>query len=57
MSSITTWQRLEPIPRTKDLRLGLRAETADPLWMLARQRQFGELRGRTLGPRSKRRSR
>lgn len=49
MSSITTWQRLEPIPRTKDLRLGLRAEIADPLWMLARQRQFGELRGEDAG--------
>jgi hypothetical protein len=29
MPSITTWQRLEPLPRTDDLRIGLRAETAD----------------------------
>lgn len=49
MSSITTWQRLEPLPRTDDLRVGLRAEIADPLWMLARQRQFGELRGEDAG--------
>lgn len=49
MSSITTWQRLEPIPRHGDLRVGLRAPTADPLWLLARQRQFGELRGEDAG--------
>jgi hypothetical protein len=49
MSSITTWQRLEPIPRSDDLRPGLRAEIADPLWLLARQRQFGELRGEDAG--------
>ena len=49
MSSITTWQRLEPIPRNGDLRAGLRAQTADPLWLLARQRQFGELRGEDAG--------
>jgi hypothetical protein len=49
MSSITTWQRLEPIPRTTDLRPGLRAEIADPCWMLARQRQLGELRGEDAG--------
>jgi hypothetical protein len=49
MSSITTWQRLEPLPRSDDLRPGLRAEIADPLWLLARQRQFGELRGDDAG--------
>ena len=49
MSSITTWQRLEPLPRSKDLRQGLRAEIADPLWLLARQRQFGELLGEDAG--------
>jgi hypothetical protein len=49
MSSITTWQRLEPIPRTADLTIGLRAEIADPLWMLGRQRQFGEWRGEDAG--------
>lgn len=49
MSSLTTWQRLEPLPRSADLRPGLRAEIADPLWLLARQRQFGELRGEDAG--------
>lgn len=49
MSSITTWQRLEPVPRHGDLRTGLRAATADPLWLLSRQRQFGELRGEDAG--------
>jgi hypothetical protein len=49
MSSLTTWQRLEPLPRSDDLRPGLRAEIADPLWLVARQRQFGELRGEDAG--------
>ena len=49
MPSLTTWQRLEPIPRSDDLRIGLRAEIADPLWLLARQRQFGELTGEDAG--------
>lgn len=49
MPSLTTWQRLEPIPRSDDLRIGLRAEIADPLWLLARQRQFGELNGEDAG--------
>ncbi len=48
-TSITTWQRLEPVPRSGDLRAGLRAPVADPLWFLARQRQFGELRGEDAG--------
>ncbi len=49
MSSITTWTRLEPIPKSSDLMAGLRAEIADPLWLIARQRQFGELRGEDAG--------
>lgn len=49
MTSITTWQRLEPLPRSDDLRPSVRAEIADPLWLLARQRQFGELRGEDAG--------
>lgn len=40
-----SFNRLEVLPRTDDLDVSLRAETADPLWLLARQRQFGELRG------------
>ena len=49
MSSITTWNRLEPLPRTPDIDTGLRAEIADPLWLLARQRQFGEFAGDDAG--------
>lgn len=49
MSSVTTWNRLEPLPKSGDMRPGLRAEIADPLWLIARQRQFGELRGEDAG--------
>ena len=44
--SIVTWSRLEPLSMTTgDLLPGLRALIGDPLWMLARQWQFEELRG------------
>ena len=49
MSSITTWNRLEPLPSGDAIDVGLRAEIADPLWLLARQRQFGEFRGEDCG--------
>jgi hypothetical protein len=49
MSSVTTWTRLEPLPRSRDFTSGLRSEIADPLWLLTRQRQFGELRGEDCG--------
>lgn len=49
MSSVTTWTRLEPLPRSADFTTGLRGEIADPLWLLARQRQFGEFRGEDAG--------
>ena len=49
MSSITTWNRLEPLPTSDAIDAGLRAEIADPLWLLARQRQFGEFRGEDAG--------
>lgn len=49
MSSITTWSRLEPSPRTSSLAEGLRARIADPLWFLARQWQLGELTGQDAG--------
>jgi hypothetical protein len=45
MASLTTWTRLEGLPRTDDLRQSLQAQVADPLWLLARQWQLGELRG------------
>lgn len=43
------FHRIEALPRTDDLEISLRAEIADPLWMLARQRQFGELTGEDAG--------
>jgi hypothetical protein len=49
VSSVTTWTRLEPLPRSRDFTTGLRNEIADPLWLLTRQRQFGELRGEDSG--------
>jgi hypothetical protein len=47
--SATTWSRLEPLPTSDDITLGLQAPIADPLWMLARQWQFNELRGEDAG--------
>lgn len=48
MSSVTTWRRLEP--RTRDDTLpGLAARIADPLWLLGRQWQTGELAGADRG--------
>ena len=37
------WQRLEPRSRDKSLAPGLEARVHDPLWLLGRQWQFGEL--------------
>jgi hypothetical protein len=39
------WDRLESMVRGVDLDEGLAARIADPLWMLARQRQVGEFTG------------
>lgn len=47
--TIITWQRLEPLPRTEDLSVALRAEIADPLWLLGRQWQFAEFLGEDAG--------
>jgi hypothetical protein len=47
--SITTWTRLEPIPRTGDPQTTIEARIADPLWFLARQWQTGEFRGEDAG--------
>lgn len=41
----TIWERLEPISRDRELADTLRMALADPLWLLARQRQFGEFQG------------
>lgn len=40
--SATTWTRLEPQTRSKDLREGAAAQVGDAAWLLARQWQFGE---------------
>jgi hypothetical protein len=48
MGSITSWSRLEP--QSNDPTLGsLAARLADPLWLLARQWQFGEWQGEDTG--------
>jgi hypothetical protein len=51
--SITTWTRIEPAIEYDDplrgLDEGLAARLADPLWLLARQWQLGELRGEDAG--------
>lgn len=47
--SLTVWSRLEVQPTTSDYAPALAAMVADPLWMLARQWQFGELAGEDAG--------
>jgi len=49
MGSITTWARLEPHSRTAGMEAGLEMRVHDPLWMLARQWQFGEFQGEDTG--------
>jgi hypothetical protein len=49
MASITTWTRLETRQRTDNLDVSLAACVHDPLWLLARQWQLGELRGNDSG--------
>lgn len=43
--SITTWNRLEPRPRSDSIARSLAAQVRDPLWILTRQWQFGEFQG------------
>lgn len=45
MASITSWNRLEPIPSTGDMAVSLAAPIADPMWLLARQWQVLEFAG------------
>jgi hypothetical protein len=45
VSSITSWNRLEPRPRCDQIDRSLAAEVRDPVWMLTRQWQFGEFQG------------
>src|SRR5262249_8555669 len=49
LPTITTWNRLEPRPRTANFERSLRAEVRDALWMLSRQWQFGEFKGEDAG--------
>jgi len=49
MASITTWMRLEPHSRAADMEAGLEMRIHDPLWLLARQWQFGEFHGEDTG--------
>jgi hypothetical protein len=47
--SITSWMRLEPRARSEAMRASLCARVHDPLWLLARQWQFGEFKGEDAG--------
>ena len=47
--SITSWMRLEPRSRNAEMNTSLQARIYDPLWMLARQWQFGEFQGEDNG--------
>ncbi|MCH5600856.1 hypothetical protein [Niabella ginsengisoli] len=46
---ISNRNRLEGLPRTDEFARTLRAEVADPLWMLTRQWQLGEFQGEDAG--------
>ena len=46
---ITSWHRLEGDPTALDLAPGLEARLADPLWLIGRQWQLGELQGEDAG--------
>lgn len=43
------WVRIEPRCRSDNFATGLQARTADPLWLLGRQWQFGEFAGEDAG--------
>lgn len=47
--AVTQWNRVEGRPRTRQFDRALRAEVRDPLWMIARQWQLGELNGDDAG--------
>jgi len=46
---ITTWTRLEPLPREGSMQRSLQAQVRDPLWFLTRQWQVGEFLGDDAG--------
>jgi hypothetical protein len=47
--SITIWSRLEPLDQSASLHASLSAPIADPLWLLHRQWQLGELEANDAG--------
>jgi hypothetical protein len=47
--SITTWNRVEPRPRSSSIGPSLAAQVRDPAWFLCRQWQTGELTGQDAG--------
>jgi hypothetical protein len=49
MTAVFSLTRVEPVCRGGDPGRGLAATVQDPFWMLARQRQFGELTGEDAG--------
>ncbi|HKE56580.1 MAG TPA: hypothetical protein VKB46_07760, partial [Pyrinomonadaceae bacterium] len=49
MPSLTSWMRLEPRSRSAEMTTSLQARVYDPLWLLARQWQFGEFQGEDNG--------
>jgi hypothetical protein len=49
VTTVYSLTRVEPVSRGGDPGRGLAATVQDPFWMLARQRQFGELTGEDAG--------
>jgi hypothetical protein len=49
MTAVYSFTRVEPVSRGGDPGRGLAATVQDPFWLLARQRQFGELTGEDAG--------
>jgi len=47
--TLTQWNRLESRPRKEDFSRALKAEIRDPLWMMTRQWQMGELTAEDTG--------
>lgn len=45
MALLPIWSRIEPHATSSDIDAGLAAEVADPLWLVLRQWQMGELHG------------
>jgi hypothetical protein len=49
LPSVTTWTRIEPLPREGSMQRSLQAQIRDGLWMIARQWQVGEFLGDDAG--------